>query len=599
MSGEAAHQPQEIPAEVARYVQIIRTALWRNNAAVMIGSGFSRNARPIAASARPFPLWNDLTNRLFDDLYPIESMAESQRERQRASYTTRALELAERYEATFGRTQLDNVLLELIPDGEYQPGELHKMLLRLPWADVLTTNYDTLLERTRESVPDRTYGLLQSIEDIAHSSRARIVKLHGSFPSTRPFIFTEEDFRTYPRQFAGFVNLAQQSAMENVLCLIGFSGDDPNFLTWTGWVRDHLGEHSPRIYLCGLFDHDEITRSLLNRRNVTALNLAACFPRTRYPDPTLRHRYATEWLLRCLDQDSPKSMMEWPETTQPPALPPYLPPLVGSHRRTPKDQPTEVSITDDLRKLRDIWKHNRELYPGWVIAPSSTRLTLWWSFRHLDDKICQLFTTTSSLEQLTILVELNWVLEISLCPILNHLTPMYEKCLQKFSLFPDEWDTHSDAEFVIGQTQLPKLHAWNVQKSEWHEVVKTWDDVKRDWLSVLSSLLRHYREERRDQDFLNLSGKLTKITSLTGDQRAWFEYERCLYFLERFDDVAARGAIEAWPTTTTDPMWAIRRAGMLAELGEHESAKQITKMTLNSIRQGQRVGVDSIPVYSR
>jgi hypothetical protein len=293
MSGQAAKHAPEVPPEVARYVHIIRTALWRNNAAVMIGSGFSRNAIPIAAKARPFPLWNDLTNKFFDDLYPIGSLPEPQRQAQRANSIHRALELAERYEATFGRTQLDNVLMEMIPDGEHQPGDLHQMLMRLPWADILTTNYDTLLERTRESITNRSYDLVQSVADIAHSCRPRIVKVHGSFPSARPFIFTEEDFRTYPRRFAGFVNLAQQIAMENVLCLIGFSGDDPNFLEWTGWVRDHLGEHSPRIYLCGLFDHDEITRSLLQRRNVTALNLSVYFPRASYPDPALRHRLAT------------------------------------------------------------------------------------------------------------------------------------------------------------------------------------------------------------------------------------------------------------------------------------------------------------------
>jgi hypothetical protein len=90
-----------------------------------------------------------------------------------------------------------------------------------------------------------------------------------------------------------------------------------------------------------------------------------------------------------------------------------------------------------------------------------------------------------------------------------------------------------------------------------------------------------------------------KITALNGDQRACLAYEQSLFFLERFDDVAARAAIEGWPTTTTDPMWAIRRAGMLAELGEHKSAKQIANSTLDQVRRGQRAGVDSIPVYSR
>ena len=54
---------------------------------------------------------------------------------------------AEEVEAAFGRPALDNILQDCIPDLEYEPSELHKKLLNLPWTDVFTTNYDTLLER--------------------------------------------------------------------------------------------------------------------------------------------------------------------------------------------------------------------------------------------------------------------------------------------------------------------------------------------------------------------------------------------------------------------------------------------------------------------
>ena len=73
-------------------------------------------------------------------------------------------------------------------------------------------------------------------------SQPRIFKLHGSFPSQFPLIVTEEDYRTYPSEFAPFVNTVQQAMMETVFILIGFSGDDPNFRNWSGWVRDNLGE---------------------------------------------------------------------------------------------------------------------------------------------------------------------------------------------------------------------------------------------------------------------------------------------------------------------------------------------------------------------
>ena len=103
-------------------------------------------------------------------------------------------------------------------------GKLHNRLVELPWVDILTTNWDTLLERAAVSVIGQTYETVRSLEDIATTRAPRIVKLHGSLPSNRPFIFSEEDYRTYPRLFAPFVNLVQQVLLENELCLVGFSG---------------------------------------------------------------------------------------------------------------------------------------------------------------------------------------------------------------------------------------------------------------------------------------------------------------------------------------------------------------------------------------
>ena len=69
-------------------------------------------------------------------------------------------------------------------------------------------------------------------------------------------ICTEEDYRTYPKKFAPFVNTVQQAMMETVFCLSRvFTGDDPNFLQWSGWVRDNLGVLlAPKIYLAGWLD---------------------------------------------------------------------------------------------------------------------------------------------------------------------------------------------------------------------------------------------------------------------------------------------------------------------------------------------------------
>ena len=104
------------------------------------------------------------------------------------------------------------------------------------------------------------------MEEIPSAVRPRIVKLHGSFSAHFPLICTEEDYRTYPMRFAPFVNTAQQAMMETVLLLIGFSGDDPNFLHWSGWVRDNLGETAPKIYLAGWLDLSIHRRRMLENQ---------------------------------------------------------------------------------------------------------------------------------------------------------------------------------------------------------------------------------------------------------------------------------------------------------------------------------------------
>ncbi len=203
-------------------------ALWREGtargAAVLVGAGFSRNAvRPGADTPMP-PLWSTLVERLAEHLYHDPAAAPKD-----------ALRLAEEYRANHGQAALDEFVRNHIRDGAWEPSRLHSDLLELPWSDVLTTNWDTLLERT-PSVRHRE--LVRSTTDLAHGGQGRIIKLHGTVGASEHFIFAEEDYRTYPTRYAAFVNTARQIFIENELCLLGFSGDDPNFLQWSGWVRD-------------------------------------------------------------------------------------------------------------------------------------------------------------------------------------------------------------------------------------------------------------------------------------------------------------------------------------------------------------------------
>ncbi len=270
-----------------RYFLIqLRNQLWRDyslgkgHASVMVGAGFSRSADPAGLGHAKFPSWLEITQRLFDAVYPPSSAGVADRHRREIEpmlgATSTALRLAQEYAVAHTRGALDQLLRSLIPDDRFAPSELHKRLMRLNWVDVFTTNYDTLLERAandRQVWYERRYTAVRTQDMIADAPRPRIVKLHGSFPENGPFILTEDDFRTYPGEFAVFVNTVRQSMLETAFCLVGFSGDDPNFLNWAGWARDRLGDHAPPIYLVGLLHLPQPRRDLLIQRGIRPIDL--------------------------------------------------------------------------------------------------------------------------------------------------------------------------------------------------------------------------------------------------------------------------------------------------------------------------------------
>lgn len=297
------------------YIQKIADELWKGaeygNASVMVGAGFSRNAKKISDMKSQFPLWSDLANKMFDELYGSINLNIDDLNKLRFKKTNglEVLKLASEYEALHKISGLNKFIKANIPDSNFTPSELHNKLLNLPWADIFTTNYDTLLERTLINVISKNYEIIYNIKDIPFKQRPRIVKLHGSLPSYYPFIITEEDYRRYPHYFAPFVNLVQQSMLENVFCLIGFSASDPNFLAWKGWVRDNLGENAPNIYMIGLFDLTKSEEEYFSKSMIRIIDLSILFPK----NVNDRYYNALLWFLNVLETLKPKTIINWPE----------------------------------------------------------------------------------------------------------------------------------------------------------------------------------------------------------------------------------------------------------------------------------------------
>jgi len=514
------------------YLNEIAERLWTSpsHAAIMVGAGFSKNAN------KNFPDWTTLGDLFFEKIHGRKPDKDKGEDRY-----LNALKLADEVQAAFGRQVLNQLLRSHIPDKDSEPSPLHIQLLGLPWSDVFTTNYDTLLDRACDSVLSQKFDVVVNKEDLVYSEKPRIIKLHGSFPSERPFIITEEDYRTYPKEFAPFVNTVQQSLLENTLCLIGFSGDDPNFLQWIGWIRDNLGkENSPKIYLIGLFNLSDAQIKLLDHRNIVLVDLGEC------PDVDGNHYAALERFFNYLSSRKKEdNRLGWPEN------PAKLSPDIS------------IDKTIQTEEIIKKWQHERLQYPRWLIVPEDRRQNLWISTKSW---ISFLSNNDGLPEELVLgfCYELNWRLEHCLYPIPNNVSELFEKVLENYWLFIEQKPSINNGD---------ELHYLNN------------NNHINMCLSLGLSMLRFYREDGLFEQWEDINNKLDSlIENLLQEQVAFLYYERALYSLFKLDISQVKQQLSIWPTNFSIPFWETKRAGILAEIGRAEEAEKILDRALREIR---------------
>ena len=543
----------------------VRDALWQRSgggASVMVGSGFSRNALKTRPDANDPPTWREVAKAIYDKLYgDSDAIAE-------ASQTGDFLKLAQEYEVAFGRGDLHRFIRNLIRDNDFKPGDLHTRLLRLPWRDVFTTNWDTLLERARTSVAGRAYSVIRNMDEIPLANRPRIVKLHGSLPAHFPLIFTKEDYRTYPKKFAPFVNTAQQAMMETVFCLIGFSGDDPNFLEWSGWVRDNLGNAAPKIYLAGWLNLSSRGRRMLEELNVVPIDLALHPKASEWPEH-LQHQYATEWILHTLERGKPYDVTAWPSTIsqEPVESPTHLDPIEVVTSATPQKEPyspSELSesenVSDSVRQLLGIWEHNRKIYPGWLAVPSSERQLLSLYTNEWEPKILEVFPDFAPIDQLNAIRELVWRKEVLLEPISDQLESAAEEALKSI-------DCHSRT--IDGVVN--RAIEWAAVREAWRTVALTLVTAARRNLDL------HVFEQRIEA--------LSPFRQDDPDVDQRIRHERCLWAMYSMDFEALDGLLKDWQTENCDPVWMMRKAALLTETGRNDAASKLIEDALAASRE--------------
>ena len=553
------------------HINHVCDALWRpgGGASVMVGSGFSQHAHGVRHSSGPLPMLDDIAGELFDLLYPDTDT----RDRPPPERVPR---LAQEYRDTFGSPALHDTLRRLVPDEDHRPAHAHERLLKLPWSDVFTTNWDTLLERATQRAPERSYTVMRSKADIPWSTRPRIVKLHGSLPDP-PLILTEEHYRTYPVRFAPFVNTVQQAMMETVFVLIGFSGNDPNFLHWSGWIRDNLGDAAPNIYLAGYLDLSQSQRTMLQRRKVIPIDLA-CHPKAHeWVDRGYEYEYATRWILSTLERGQPYDISKWPTPRVDSGVPDeerQLQPIVANVSTEPQEEPepsepasppppeSQVGV---VRETLGIWKHNRIHYPGWLVMPSQVRQSRNHSTERWTPVVMRVLPEMRMADRLEAVSEVVW----------RHASEL--------TVLPDEVVMTAQALLEDIDCTHRKIEGRNSEDVDWAVVRVLWREIALELLTAA----RYRLDEPAFMRWLERLGPFLRDDVDTGHR---VNHEQCLWALWSLDYRSLGEHLNEWKTEGGDPAWKIRKSALLREAGRVEDGVSLVEEALEEIR--------SVPITS-
>lgn len=520
----------------------------QHGAAIMIGAGFSRSAAHHVSGEKKMPLWNDFCKRLLKELNPND---------EDLSFSD-PLRVAEEYRAYFGQAALNDRIRSEIDNDAWITGKLYQRLLELPWSEIMTTNWDTLLETAAKDVFGPFYTTVTKPSDLTWASSPRIVKLHGSIGMTETFIVAQEDYRTYPQKFAPFVNFARQVFIENELCLLGFSGDDPNFLHWSGWVRDHLAGHARKIYLVGALNLTAARRKHLESLNIAPIDLWDTVQDV--DDREFKHFKASELFLQAMI-DEGQSRSE-------------------PHNWMPKNlHPTQVTEDDFTRQHQDpayaatllksqleILQKDRESYPGWLVCPPDLS-------RRVKNQISSPYPNPKNIAALAfndrakLLYEIAWRYSIAF----EYIPPWLAEAFFQV--------TNPDEPCGLSKRQQVEIALILLKNSRW---LNANDEAGKQAI----------------QEHINaLTTLLEKHAQYLPDCAAELAYHKALVTRDELNYVSLEALLEK--IEGEDAVWKLRQAALMMELRRFDEGEKLIAKAYGRLRENHRRDRYSIPIVSR
>lgn len=219
---------------LSRIPQELLDDIRRGECVPVIGAGFSMNAA--LPTGCTMPLWDELGRMI---------AAKS-----RVRPSGNALKDISAYCSRCTKFELIRLLRDCLHIRTAKPGRAHLGFARLPFEQVITTNFDFLLERAYEASGKCCIPVVD--EDLLPfglvDGETRLIKMHGDLHHPSLLIATEDDYDSFrdsrERMFQAIAHLL----IQKTVLFIGYSIDDPDFRQIWRLVEKQFGQFRRPAY---------------------------------------------------------------------------------------------------------------------------------------------------------------------------------------------------------------------------------------------------------------------------------------------------------------------------------------------------------------
>lgn len=179
------------------------------------------------------PTWGQFLDEVIAEIHALDEDRDRE-EITRLFEAGKLLEIADHCKERLGEQRYSEILTARLSGNEGSIPEIHKIITQIPFAALVTTNYDKLLERAYASMTNAipktpTHLDLDTLGPLLFNGSFFILKAHGDIDRPKSLILTTSDYRELIHSNPAFNTIFSAILLTKAILFVGYSLSDPDF----------------------------------------------------------------------------------------------------------------------------------------------------------------------------------------------------------------------------------------------------------------------------------------------------------------------------------------------------------------------------------